>query len=173
MSMFESTLSAFCRRTPTVQRELNDIVARNHALLTERWVGKLKKKNKARKLFRDIWPDMPKRHREDMDVSLENLENNLALAPSRHIYLWPHLNQEDLIANPETLLRLIHYRATRSWLEYTDIDLNSTRGGWRFPDVMLRLPWREAYRTGATAESIDYRVTASATSTTRTCCATQ
>lgn len=157
VAIFELSLSDFCRHTPAVQRELNDIVARNHATLTERWVKKLKQKNKARRFFREIWPDIPMKHREDMDVDQENPEEREA--PRRQVYLWPHLNQDDLVANPTTLLRLIHYRARRSWLEYTDIDLDSTKGGWRFPNVRNPLPWLEAYLLGKRAKSIDYRVT--------------
>lgn len=93
------------------------------------------------------------------DMGPDNEDPTTNQAPRRHLYLWPHLNETDLLEGATTLLCLIHHRALRSWLDYADIELDSTRGGWVFTKVRLALPWREDHLKDVKADCVDYRIT--------------
>lgn len=133
----ESQLTEFWRKTRSAYRELRGIVARNQKHIEKKWISKQKQRNKARKILRRAWEGIPQKHRPDMDV--DQLVSTIDQGQRRHVFLWPHLTEEDLLERPDTLLRLIHYRGTGSLWEYIRVDLSSTRGGWKYPQVKRRL----------------------------------
>ncbi|KAH8902973.1 hypothetical protein BR93DRAFT_972307 [Coniochaeta sp. PMI_546] len=61
-AIFGTKLTEFCRQIPSAHRELKEIVARNQEDIQKRWETKVKQKNKARKVLKTVWSDMPKEH---------------------------------------------------------------------------------------------------------------
>lgn len=160
----ERQLTDFWRQTRSAHRELRGIVARNQKDIETKWKSKQKQKNKARKILRIAWPGIPLTHRADMDV--DQLVSTIDQGQRRHVFLWPHLTEEDLLERPDTLLRLIHCRGTGSLLEYIRVDLASTRGGWKYPQVKqpltnalfgYRIAFHEWYEGDAEASGLTVR----------------
>jgi len=83
--------------------KLNLILKRFEAILQKRWLKK--SQEHSRKVLLQAWPSMSATHRPDLDVVHLLGRQRVAKAPLQ-AYLWPYINQEDLIKGPLLLLFL-------------------------------------------------------------------
>ncbi|KAK3804835.1 MAG: hypothetical protein J3Q66DRAFT_361619 [Benniella sp.] len=72
---------------------LNHIVQREETTIRKRWLKKTQEQRKNTLL--SAWPDMPASHRPDMEAFFR--EKSRSGTAFREVYLWPHVNQEDLL----------------------------------------------------------------------------
>ncbi|KAG0041138.1 hypothetical protein BGZ83_002300, partial [Gryganskiella cystojenkinii] len=112
---------------------LNHIILRHESLIQKRWLKKTREQRKA--ILLSAWPDMPTMHRPDFEDFLkESLKpKTTAASPrtfsstgSRDIYLWPHINQEDLL-KPKLFLIFLNARARHYPSAFAEADRDSFR----------------------------------------------
>ncbi|KAF9344212.1 hypothetical protein BGX26_004648 [Mortierella sp. AD094] len=85
---------------------LNHIIQRHETKIQKRW---LKKKREQRKtILLTAWPNMSASHRPDMEAFFREKSRNTTAF--REAYLWPHINQEDLL-KPKLFLIFLNTRA--------------------------------------------------------------
>ncbi|KAF9578058.1 hypothetical protein BGW38_006363, partial [Lunasporangiospora selenospora] len=84
---------------------LNHIIQRNEATIQKRWLKK--SRDQRRNTLLHAWPNMPKMHRPEMDALFKE-----GSAPTTNpgVYLWPNINQEDLL-KPKIMLIFLNARA--------------------------------------------------------------
>ncbi|KAG0023392.1 hypothetical protein BGZ82_010754 [Podila clonocystis] len=85
---------------------LNHIIQRHETTIEKRWLKK--SRDQRRNTLLHAWPNMPKMHRPDMESYLG--EGRSMSTTSRDIYLWPDINQEDLL-QPKIMLIFLNSRA--------------------------------------------------------------
>ncbi|GJJ74588.1 hypothetical protein EMPS_06946 [Entomortierella parvispora] len=84
---------------------LNHIILRHEATIQKKWLKKSREQR--RNTLLHAWPEMPKKHRPDMEVFLEEKSLHPSTNPA---YLWPDINQEDLL-KPKILPIFLNARA--------------------------------------------------------------
>ena len=105
---------------------LNTILERHEELLRKRWI-KRKTQEQRRKLLLEAWPNMPVRHRPDLQILLnerETPQQRHDATKYRDSYLWPDINQDDLVQNRQLLLLLLNSRGRHLPEEFAHADLN-------------------------------------------------
>ncbi|KAG0199117.1 hypothetical protein BGX28_007544 [Mortierella sp. GBA30] len=101
---------------------LNRIVLRHEATIQKRWMKKSREQRKT--ILLAAWPDMSVSHRPDMDAFFrEKSRTNTAF---REAYLWPHINQEDLL-KPKLFLIFLNVRGRNFPSAFSAADHESFR----------------------------------------------
>ncbi|KAF9907345.1 hypothetical protein EC991_010994 [Linnemannia zychae] len=81
---------------------LNHIVQRHEATIQKRWLKKTREQRKSTLL--SAWPNMSATHRPDMEAFFR--EKSRGPTAFKEAYLWPHINQEDLLKSKLFLIFL-------------------------------------------------------------------
>ncbi|EOD44771.1 hypothetical protein UCRNP2_8520 [Neofusicoccum parvum UCRNP2] len=88
---------------------LKAVLERHEATIQKRWFKKTKEQR--RKTLLSAWPDMPSTHRPDFDAfARESDHQRTKETRFKDSYMWPYMNQEDLL-KPRSLLLLLNARA--------------------------------------------------------------
>ncbi|KAI9241347.1 MAG: hypothetical protein BYD32DRAFT_406180 [Podila humilis] len=85
---------------------LNHIIQRHEATIQKRWLKKSREQR--RNTLLHAWPNMPKMHRPDMEAYFGEKSSMPSTNPD--VYLWPDINQEDLL-KPKMMLIFLNARA--------------------------------------------------------------
>ena len=127
-------------------RQLNRTILRHEHIIHRRWT---KKSCQQRiNMLSEIWPEIPKSHRPDMELLESKVSQKTSsrpiLASSTQImssFMCPHINLEDLAENgPRRLLLLLKSRARNPPAAFADFDWESMRlgqGAGFLPAVLL------------------------------------
>ncbi|KAF9577087.1 hypothetical protein BGW38_007927, partial [Lunasporangiospora selenospora] len=100
---------------------LNHIIQRHEATIRKRWLKK--SRDQRRNTLLHAWPKMPKMHRPDMDAFFKELA---APTTNPSVYLWPDINQEDLL-KPKIMLIFLNARARQYPSVFAIADAKSSR----------------------------------------------
>ncbi|KAG0303484.1 hypothetical protein BGZ98_006591 [Dissophora globulifera] len=84
---------------------LNHIIQRHEATIQKKWLKK--SRDQRRNTLLHAWPKMPKMHRPDMEAFF--VESSMQTS-NPDVYLWPGINQEDLL-KPKIMLIFLNARA--------------------------------------------------------------
>ncbi|KAF9928818.1 hypothetical protein FBU30_002089 [Linnemannia zychae] len=87
-------------------RLLNSIVLRHEDTIQKRWFKKTREQRKS--ILLAAWPNMSAAHRPDIEAFVR--EKSHGPAPNKEPYLWPYINQEDLL-KPKLFLTFLNARA--------------------------------------------------------------
>ncbi|KAK7703128.1 hypothetical protein SLS57_011071 [Botryosphaeria dothidea] len=88
---------------------LKDAIDRHEATIQRRWMKKTKEQR--RKILLSAWPNMPSTHRPDFEAFTRESDHQRTVGTKfRDAYMWPYINQEDLL-KPRALLLLLNARA--------------------------------------------------------------
>ena len=92
---------------------LRNILIRHEETIQKRWAKKTRPQRQ--KILLDAWPGMVASHRPDFEAFRRTNRANQPLSGGqyREHYMWPHINQEDLL-KPRTLLLLQRSRTQRT-----------------------------------------------------------
>ncbi|KAF9100522.1 hypothetical protein BGX27_000354 [Mortierella sp. AM989] len=101
---------------------LNHIVQRYEATIQKRWLKKTREQRK--NILLTAWPNMSASHRPDMEAFFR--EKARGTTAFREAYLWPHINQEDLL-KPKLLLIFLNARARNFPSAFSAADRESFR----------------------------------------------
>ncbi|GJJ74589.1 hypothetical protein EMPS_06947 [Entomortierella parvispora] len=101
---------------------LNHIILRHEATIQQKWLKKSRDQRRNTLLY--AWPQMPKKHRPDMEAFLE--EGSRFYATNSDVYLWPDINQEDLL-KPKILPIFLNARARHYPSVFASTDEQSFR----------------------------------------------
>ncbi|KAG0090430.1 hypothetical protein BGZ93_005412 [Podila epicladia] len=85
---------------------LHHIIQRHEATIQKRWLKK--SRDQRRNTLLHAWPNMPKMHRPDLEAFFGETTTRSATNPD--VYLWPDINQEDLL-KPKIMLVFLNARA--------------------------------------------------------------
>ncbi|KAF9329977.1 hypothetical protein BG006_007034 [Podila minutissima] len=107
---------------------LNHIIQRHEATIQKRWLKK--SRDQRRNTLLHAWPNMPKMHRPDMEAYFGERTSMPTTNPD--VYLWPDINQEDLL-KPKMMLiflnaRARHYPSVFAAADYTSFRFAKTSG---------------------------------------------
>ncbi|KAG0043473.1 hypothetical protein BGZ83_011357 [Gryganskiella cystojenkinii] len=109
---------------------LNHIIERAEALIQTRWLKKNRQQRKA--ILLTAWPDMPVPHRPDLHAFFQERSSNIPGSSSSWDdssdvpYLWPNINQEDLL-KPKILPIFLNARARHPPSSFAEADYDSFR----------------------------------------------
>ncbi|KAF9945186.1 hypothetical protein BGZ72_001585 [Mortierella alpina] len=109
---------------------LNHIVQRHEATIQKRWLKKTREQRKS--ILLRAWPNMATTHRPDLEAFFK--EEN-AKTKVRDAYMWPHINQEDLL-KPKLLLIFLNSRARNYPSAFAGADHQS----FRFATTSYKVP---------------------------------
>ncbi|KAF9536587.1 hypothetical protein EC957_010366 [Mortierella hygrophila] len=101
---------------------LNHIVQRQEATIQKRWLKKTREQRKNTLL--SAWPNMSASHRPDMEAFFR--EKSRSATAFREAYLWPHINQEDLL-KPKLFLIFLNARTRNFPSAFSAADHESFR----------------------------------------------
>lgn len=88
---------------------LKAVIERHEATIQKRWFKKTKEQR--RKTLLAAWPNMPTTHRPDFEAfTHESDQQRTAGSKFKESYMWPYINQEDLL-KPRALLLFLSSRA--------------------------------------------------------------
>jgi hypothetical protein len=96
------------------------------AHLRKRWAKKSGEQR--RKILQRVWPNIPSRHRPDIQGILDSLYTTKKPREDEAIYKWPHLNIEDLI-HGQSLPLLLNSRGRNNPGVFAHADLASCKIG--------------------------------------------
>ncbi|OQE21175.1 hypothetical protein PENSTE_c012G03144 [Penicillium steckii] len=106
---------------------LHGILERHEATIQKRWLKKTRQQR--RKVLLNAWTDMPLNHRPDFEPLRNGWTPERTQGTKvRGIFLWPHINQEDLL-NTKTLPLLLNARGRHAPSHFAAVDHESTRVG--------------------------------------------
>ncbi|KAF2164008.1 hypothetical protein M409DRAFT_68229 [Zasmidium cellare ATCC 36951] len=108
---------------------LRDILDKHEATIQKRW--KKKTKEQKRKVITAAWKDddLPKMHRPDFEAFRRQVDSQgKAGKIQRESFMWPFLNQEDLL-KPRSLLLLLNSRGRNSPAEFAAADIEAIHLG--------------------------------------------
>ncbi|KAK5454122.1 hypothetical protein LTS15_006122 [Exophiala xenobiotica] len=136
--------------------KISQILHGREALLRKRWAKKTHEQR--RRVLQSAWPDIPSRHRPDVQGILESLyptkKSLFTPLEADAPYKWPHLNSEDLVQG-QSLLLLLNSRGRNHPGLFAHADLASCRVGllsgkiktaW-CPDGLMMLVGQDAPET--------------------------
>ncbi|KAI9772208.1 MAG: hypothetical protein M1839_002526 [Geoglossum umbratile] len=103
---------------------LNSIIERREAAIQKRWVKKTKERRK--KILLSACPNMPLTHRPDFEAFTR--EHPGTPTRFREAYIWPYINQEDLL-KPRLLLLFLNARGRNPPSAFARADFDATRFG--------------------------------------------
>ncbi|EKG20875.1 hypothetical protein MPH_01739 [Macrophomina phaseolina MS6] len=88
---------------------LRAAIDRHEATIQKRWLKKTKEQR--RRILLTAWPNMPATHRPDFEAFTREADQiPTAGSKFKDAYMWPYINQEDLL-KPRTLLLFLNARA--------------------------------------------------------------
>jgi hypothetical protein len=113
---------------------LREILDRHEATIQKRW---LKKTNEQRrKILLHAWPNLAKPHRPDFAEFLTGRNPRGSLpTTAKEAYMWPHMNQEDLVKG-KTILLFLKTRGRNLPENFAPVDWESIRIGQSSGAVM-------------------------------------
>ncbi|KAF9272569.1 hypothetical protein BGZ68_002299, partial [Mortierella alpina] len=109
---------------------LNHIVQRHEATIQKRWLKKTREQRKS--ILLRAWPNMATTHRPDLESFFKNERTTPAI---RDAYMWPHINQEDLL-KPKLLLIFLNSRGRSFPSTFAGAD----RKSFRFATTSSKFP---------------------------------
>ncbi|KAJ4390060.1 hypothetical protein N0V93_007533 [Gnomoniopsis smithogilvyi] len=90
-------------------KDLHSILDRYEAIIQKRWTKKTRSQRQA--ILLKAWPNMPTVHRPDFDAFKRERQSDRHLGTKhRDAFIWPYINQDDLLARSKTLLLLLNAR---------------------------------------------------------------
>ncbi|RYO75691.1 hypothetical protein DL762_009881 [Monosporascus cannonballus] len=100
---------------------LREILIRHEATIQKRWTKKTRQQRQ--KILLDAWPDMAVVHRPDFDGFRRTNRSRQGASGERFrdYYMWPQINQEDLL-KPKSLLLLLNARGRNPPPEFAGAD---------------------------------------------------
>jgi len=99
---------------------LHDILERHETMIQKRWLKKSRQQRQA--ILLEFWPSMPGSHRPDFEAFMKETPQQRDRGTQyRDSFMWPHVNQEDLL-KPKTLLLLLNSRGRHSPHEFAAAD---------------------------------------------------
>lgn len=102
-------------------RRLRGILERHEATIQKRWTKKSRTHRQV--ILLKAWPDMPTMHRPDFDAIKQPPGTKGARKEDhRSFFIWPYINQEDLLAKPKAMLLLLNSRGRRSPCDFAGFD---------------------------------------------------
>ncbi|KAI2603147.1 uncharacterized protein GGS25DRAFT_528173 [Hypoxylon fragiforme] len=130
LSEFEHKSPAAVRQEAKVRSEaifssydtLHEIMIRHEATIRKRWGKKIRPQRL--KILLNAWPGMPVMHRPDFDAIRKCSARGQYLKADpqyRSEFIWPYINQEDLV-QPKTLLLLLNARGRHPPFEFSGTD---------------------------------------------------
>ena len=107
---------------------LRNILIRHEETIQKRWAKKTRPQRQ--KILLDAWPGMVASHRPDFEAFRRTNRANQPLSGGqyREHYMWPHINQEDLL-KPRTLLLLLNARGRNPPSDFAGADYDAMRLG--------------------------------------------
>lgn len=106
-------------------RILNKIVERHESTIRKRWLKKTKDQRK--RILLASWPHMPETHRPDFQFFIKGIATtNSPLV--RDAFMWPYINQEDLL-KPKIFLLLLNSRSRNKPAAFSRADNQETHFG--------------------------------------------
>ncbi|KAJ5794323.1 hypothetical protein N7457_000922 [Penicillium paradoxum] len=119
--------AARSRNISTVYQTLCDILERHEASIRKRWSKKTRQQRL--KILLNAWPNMPAMHRPDFEA----FRNESASARGRGTkyrdsFMWPYINQEDLL-NTKTLPLLLNARGRHHPSHFAAADIAAMHMG--------------------------------------------
>lgn len=106
---------------------LHEILQRHEATIRKRWLKKTRPQRL--KILLNVWPNMPAMHRPDFEAFRKESEADRDRATKyRDYYLWPYINQEDLL-NTKTLPLLLNARGRHPPSHFAAADIGAMRLG--------------------------------------------
>ncbi|RAK81302.1 uncharacterized protein BO72DRAFT_518830 [Aspergillus fijiensis CBS 313.89] len=107
---------------------LHRILERHEATISKRWLKRTRQQRL--KVLLEAWPDMPAVHRPDLDTWRKGAYNpKRARAPRcRDCFMWPYINQEDLVS-PKVLLLLLNSRGRNPPSSFAAADIDAMQFG--------------------------------------------
>jgi hypothetical protein len=103
---------------------LNSIIERHEAVIQKRWVKKTKERRK--KILLSACPNMPLTHHPDFEAFTK--EKHGTPTRFRGAYMWPYINQGDLL-KPRLLLLFLNVRERNPPSAFASADFNATHFG--------------------------------------------
>jgi hypothetical protein len=111
----------------TTWTTLREVLRRHEATIQRRWLKKPQAKRLA--VLLKAWPSMPPTHRPDFKAfRMETQEQRDSGTSHRQEYLWPYINQEDLLT-PNALLLLLRARGRSLPSKFAGADGDGMRFG--------------------------------------------
>ena len=106
--------------------KLNDCLKQYEDVLQKRWIKKTREQRK--KVLLTAWPHMATSHRPDFEAMRQE-DSRVRIAKKtrfRNEYLFPYINQEDLL-KPHNLLLFLHSRGHNKPGVFAYFDVNMTK----------------------------------------------
>lgn len=101
--------------------DLRAILDRYELVIQKRWTKKTRSQRQA--ILLRAWPNMATMHRPDFDASKKESQGGRHLGTNyRDSFIWPYINQEDLLAGPKTLLLLLNARGRHPPCDFAAAD---------------------------------------------------
>lgn len=111
----------------TSYETLHEILNRHEATIRKRWFKKTRLQRL--KILLNAWPDMATIHRPDFDAFRKESELQRERGTKyRESFMWPYINQEDLL-NPKTLPLLLNSRGRHPPSHFAGADINTIHLG--------------------------------------------
>lgn len=102
-------------------KDLRAILDRYELIIQKRWTKKTRSQRQA--ILLKAWPNMATVHRPDFDAFKKESQSGRKLGTKyRDSFIWPLINQEDLLARPKTLLLLLNSRGRHSPCDFAAAD---------------------------------------------------
>ncbi|RAH64209.1 uncharacterized protein BO66DRAFT_465035 [Aspergillus aculeatinus CBS 121060] len=107
---------------------LQKILERHEATISKRWLKRTRQQRL--KVLLEAWPDMPAVHRPDLDTWRKGAYNPKRARPPRcrDCFMWPYINQEDLVS-PKALLLLLNSRGRNPPSSFAAADIDAMQFG--------------------------------------------
>ncbi|KAK7750173.1 hypothetical protein SLS62_007924 [Diatrype stigma] len=107
---------------------LHEILIRHEATIQKRWAKKTRPQRQ--KILLDAWPGMATPHRPDFDAFRRTNRKHQPVSGERFRdqYMWPHINQDDLL-KPKSLLLLVNARGRNPPPDFAGADYEAMHLG--------------------------------------------
>jgi hypothetical protein len=111
----------------TSYETLHEILKRHEATVRKRWLKKTRQQRL--KILLDAWPNMAAIHRPDFDAFRRESESDRERGTKyREYFMWPYINQEDLL-NTRALPLLLNARGRHPPSYFAAADINTIHLG--------------------------------------------
>lgn len=100
---------------------LRAILERYEAIVQKRWTKKTRSQRQA--ILLKAWPNMPTRHRPDFEAfKKESPQDRDRGTRYRNSFIWPYINQDDLLARPKASLLLLNACGRHPPFDFAAVD---------------------------------------------------
>ena len=114
--------------TFTCYEILHKILERHEATIQKRWLKKTRQQR--RKILLIAWPDIPEIHHPDFATFLKESHADREKGTKyKEAFMWPYINQEDLLNTNKTLLLLLNARGRNPPSHFAAADNDAMRLG--------------------------------------------